>query len=75
MTEGEKLDKFVQGLKHNVRLEVLKSTESTFENASSIALRVDSALQYFEDTNWNLIGPDSSGFSPIEIEDWKNRKR
>ena len=74
VTEGEKLDKFVQGLKHNVRLEVLKSTASTFEDASSIALRVDSALWTFKDTSGNLSVPSSSGYSPMEIEDWKNRR-
>ena len=38
VTEGEKLDKFIRDLKHNARLEGLKSTASTFEDASSIAL-------------------------------------
>lgn len=44
VTEGEKLDKFVDGLKHDVRLEVLKSTVQTFEEAVRVALRIDSAV-------------------------------
>ena len=73
-TKGEKLDKFLQGLKNNVRLEVLKSTASTFGDSPSIALRVDSALWTFKDTSRNLSVPGSSGYSPMEIEDWKSRK-
>ena len=60
--------------KCNVRLEVLKSTGSTFEDASGIALRVDRAFRTFKGTSSNSSVPGSSGYSPMEIEDSKNRK-
>jgi len=44
VTDGEKWDKFCAGLKTEIRIEVMKSTASTFEEAAKIALRVDSAL-------------------------------
>ena len=44
MNEEEKVDRFVQGLKPQVRLEVLKSNARTMNDASRIALNVDSAL-------------------------------
>lgn len=43
MTDGEKLDKFVDGLKADVRIEVLKSSAFTLEAAAQISLRVDGA--------------------------------
>lgn len=44
ITDGEKWDKFCSGLKYEVRLVVLKSAVTTFEDAAKIALRVDSAI-------------------------------
>lgn len=44
MTESEMFDKFVDGLKREVKIEVLKSTVGTFEQAAQVVLRVDSAL-------------------------------
>lgn len=44
MSDGERFDRFVQGLKNEVKLEVLKSQASNFEDAAKIALRIDSAL-------------------------------
>ena len=44
MNEEEKVDRFIQGLKPHVRLEVLKSNARTMNDASRIALNVDSAL-------------------------------
>ena len=74
MTEGEKLDKFVQSFKHNVRSELLKGIASTFEDTSSIALRVDSALCNMKDTSGKLSAPGFSGYSTMEIEDFENGK-
>lgn len=64
--EGEKFDRFVEGLKPTVRMEVMKSTVGNFEDATKIALRVDSAL-------WGLTGQGqsgsaSSGSSPTPME-------
>lgn len=39
MSEGEKWDKFCSGLKHEVRIEVIESAATTFEDAAKIALR------------------------------------
>lgn len=44
VTAGEKFDKFVAGLKREIRIEVMKSTVANFEEAAQIALRVDGAL-------------------------------
>lgn len=44
MNEGEKVDRFVDGLKYNVRVEVLKSNCNSFEECARLALNVDSEL-------------------------------
>ena len=44
ITEEEKFVKFCSELRYEVRLEVIKSTATTFNEAARIALRVDSAL-------------------------------
>lgn len=44
ITEDEKLDDFCSGVKPQVKLKVLKSDPTTFEQATQIALNVDSAL-------------------------------
>ena len=44
MSEGEKVDRFSQGLNPNIKLEVMKAGAQTMNDASRIALNVDSAL-------------------------------
>lgn len=44
MNDGEMWDKFCSGLKYEVRIEVMKSTVATFDDAAKVALRVDSAI-------------------------------
>lgn len=44
ITDGEKWDKFCAGLKYEVRLEVMKSAVTDFDEAAKVALRVDSAI-------------------------------
>jgi hypothetical protein len=44
LTEDEKKDRFVRGLKPAVRIEVLKSSPDSFVAATRIALAVDSAI-------------------------------
>ena len=44
ISEDEKLDKFVSGLKPEVHLEVRKSRPADFETAAQVALTIDSAL-------------------------------
>lgn len=44
ISQREMFDKFCSGLQYEVRLEVMKSTGNTFNEAVRIALRVDSDL-------------------------------
>ena len=44
VTDGEKWDRFCSGLKYDVRLEVIKSSFNTFEEAAQLALSIDSAI-------------------------------
>jgi len=67
ITDSEKWDKFCAGLKYEVRLEVMKSAVTSFEDAARIALRVDSAL-------WNAGHFPRSGQEQVARTDrrrWK----
>ena len=44
ITEEEQLDRFCEGLKPQIKLEVLKSNTTTLSDAVRVALNVDSAL-------------------------------
>lgn len=44
MNDEEKADRFKQGLKYNVRVEVLKARVESFEDCAQVALNVDSAM-------------------------------
>lgn len=44
ISEGEKFDRFADGPKLKIRLEVIKSTVITFEVTAKISLRIDIAL-------------------------------
>lgn len=44
ISEEEKLDRFVAGLKQHIRLEVLKSSSINLESASTITIHVNSAI-------------------------------
>lgn len=68
ISEAEKLDKFVNGLKPMIRLEVLKAGCNNMHDASRIALNVDSALYgagMFHGNN--ASSSESSGPQPMEI--------
>lgn len=66
VSAGERFDRFVQGLKKEVRLEVLKSQASEFEEATRIALRVDSALWSQNDFRTSF-GSTGKANDPMEI--------
>lgn len=75
MSEGEKLDHFVDGLKYNVKIEVMKANCNFFEECSKIALNVDSVI-------WRAKKglPDNPSFSselskpsPMEVENLARR--
>lgn len=42
--EGEKLDRFIDGLKYQVKVEVLKANCESFEDCARVALNIDSAI-------------------------------
>ena len=74
MTEEEKLDKSVQGLKREIRVEVLKSTAKTFEEISSIALRVDNAIWTSNESWKSNNNTASNGVIPMEIGNLESNK-
>lgn len=69
--EDEKLDKFVSGLKPQIRIEVLKSNPQSLDEACNIALNVDSAIYgagLFR--GWGssaTSNPASTGGDPMDI--------
>lgn len=75
ISEGEKFDRFIEGLKPNIKVEVMKSTVTTFEEATKMALRVDSAL-WRESINWtgriqnysDQHGSASNSSDPVPME-------
>ena len=74
MNEEEKVDRFVQGLKPHVRLEVLKSNARTMNDASRIALNVDSAL--FNAGMFRFQGyRQDPAPTPMEIGNFSNMRR
>ena len=68
VTEGEKWDKFCSGLKPEIRLEVMKTTVTGFEEATKIALRVDSALWSSQFYGGNGGGSSSRAGTPFQAE-------
>ena len=78
MTEDEKLDRFCSGLKPQVKLEVLKSNTTSFDQAAQVAFSVDSAL--FRAGMFNSWGEQSRDFStptyhPMEIGNIEKRQQ
>lgn len=74
---GEKFDRFVHGLKKEIRVEVLKSQCSTFDEAATVALRVDSALWstfHNHDNSFRSTSDSNGGPVPMEIGNLQRRK-
>ena len=67
MSEDEKVDKFISGLKPAVRLEVLKSGAQTLDEVTRIALSVDSAMFNFGMFSGSSYGQNNIGPQPMEI--------
>lgn len=44
MRDDEKIDHFIQRLKYNVRVEVLKAQSASFEECVRVSLKIDSAI-------------------------------
>lgn len=76
ISEDEKLDEFVSGLKRYIHLKVRKSRPADFESAAQIALTIDSALfsmgMYNRGTN---DGGSSSGTVPMDIGNVESGRR
>ena len=73
MNEGEKVDRFVQGLKPQVRLEVMKAGVQSMKAASRIALNVDSAIfgsRMFQ----NRLHVSTSVPTPMEIGNMEQKR-
>lgn len=76
MSEGEKVDRFTQGLKRSIRLEVMKAGATTMADASRIALNVDSALfgaGLFR--SFNSSPSRTEGYAPMEIGNFEQRDK
>lgn len=70
ISQDEMLDRFCSGLKPQVKLEVLKSNPQNIEDASRIALSVDSALYgsgMFQGWGGQSSGIGGSGPQPMEL--------
>lgn len=67
MSDGEKLDRFCTSLKYEIRVEVLKSGVSTFDEAASVALRIDSALWTASKSMGGSSNGQMNGPVPMEI--------
>lgn len=72
--DGEKWDKFCTGLKYDVRLEVLKTAVTTFDDAAKIALRVDRAIWSAHVPKANEGAGSSSDPTPMEIGNMEKRR-
>lgn len=72
ISEGELLDRFIQGLKSEVKIEVLKTQAANFEDATKVALRVDSAL-WSSSHSRSSFATSSSTHDPMEIGNVQKR--
>lgn len=76
MSEGDRVDRFCQGLKPNIRLEVLKAGAQTMNEASRIALNVDSALFGAGMFNFQQGGGFTrTQYAPMEIGNIEQRDK
>ena len=66
ISEGEKLDRFCQGLKPQIRVEVMKAGVQSVNDAARIALNVDSAIYGAGSFMRGNFGRDSTP-TPMEI--------
>lgn len=71
MSEGEKLDRLRTGLKPQIRLEVMKSGKTTFDEGARIALNVDSTLYgsgvFLGQSQFSFRNVSSDGPVPMDI--------
>ncbi len=75
MNEDEKFDKFIQGLKREVKLEVLKSTAANFEEAAGISFRVGNVLWNSKSQYKFSIANCASFPTPMEIGNFEQSRK
>ena len=73
VNDGEKLDRFCQGLKSQIKIEVLKAGAKNLEEASRIALNVDSALFGSRSNYYQRFQREKSPV-PMEIGNTEQKK-
>ena len=74
MSEGEKVDRFCQGLKPQVRLEVMKTGPQSMNDAARIALNIDSAI-FGARAHGNFNYGIESRPTPMEIGNTEQSRR
>lgn len=67
VTNDEKCDRFCAGLKHDARLEVIKSSSTTFEEAAQLALSIYSAIFSAKMSQYNRGSGSRVVAVPMEI--------
>ena len=70
--DSEKMDRFTEGLKPYILLEVWKASQHTFEEAARIALDIDGAFYcagFFYNRKFGYNSGFQSGPVRMEIED------
>ena len=78
ITEDEKRDRFCTGLKPQVKLEVLKSNPTSFDEAAQVALSVDSAMfgaGMFNSWRGQSRGSSTPNYQPMEIGNIEKRQQ
>lgn len=69
MNEGEQLDRFIEGLKYSVKIEVMKSACNNFEDCARMALNLDSAILRARRGRPNIVSSRSEQpFWPTPME-------
>lgn len=68
MTDEEKMDRFIEGLKHSIRIEVLKAQVDTFEDCARVALNIDSAIWRAGKGTGQTFGNRSGDEGPTPME-------
>lgn len=70
MSEGKKIDRFVDGLKFEVKVEVLKAGPGSFEESARIVLNVDGAI--WRARKAPFVYPQSGTPNPAVRRRWKS---
>lgn len=64
MQEDEKVERFIKGVKYNIRVEVLKVRAQTLDKCTRVALNIESAIWR---AGANSILSTNDGPTPMEV--------